>query len=197
MFTRVRSKMHDPFGKKRSPEEEAARAKAAEKEAREEDTIVRQIASLEELVNRRTVELEEAKAQLNQLSVDDSPEDGEVAAKVEGFFSQPNQSKGAPADQPKVAAAEVPEAKEASTQPAKAETETTAEPPKKAEGPAPATEAAAGDDGISDLFGHDEEEENPLAGLITSLPDVSATELLKEADEIKAMMRELQPDKET
>ncbi|MFC1990927.1 hypothetical protein ACFLU9_02095 [Chloroflexota bacterium] len=47
-------------------------------------------------------------------------------------------------------------------------------------------------DSISDLFSDDEEEENPLASLITSLPDVTATELLEEMKEVQVLLREWQ-----
>ena len=47
-------------------------------------------------------------------------------------------------------------------------------------------------DSISDLFSDEEEEENPLAGLITSMPDVAAKELLEEIKEVQVLLREWQ-----
>ena len=47
-------------------------------------------------------------------------------------------------------------------------------------------------DSLSDLFSDDEEEENPLASLITSLPDVTATELLEDMKEVQVLLREWQ-----
>ena len=41
---------------------------------------------------------------------------------------------------------------------------------------------------MSSLFGQEEDEENPLEGLLSSLPDVTASELLTEAQELTAMM---------
>jgi len=52
------------------------------------------------------------------------------------------------------------------------------------------TENEEGSDSIADLFSDDEEEENPLAGLITSLPDVTARDLLGEAQEVETMVRQ-------
>ena len=47
-------------------------------------------------------------------------------------------------------------------------------------------------DSLSNLFSQDEEEENPLASLIASLPDVAARELIGEAQEIEEMLRKWQ-----
>jgi hypothetical protein len=47
------------------------------------------------------------------------------------------------------------------------------------------------DDSLGNLFSQEEEEENPLASLLNSLPDVTAQELLDDAQEITEMMREL------
>ena len=57
----------------------------------------------------------------------------------------------------------------------------------KAQPEAEAEPAAEGgeDDAFSNLFGTEEEEENPLASLINSLPDVSAQELVDDLQEIK------------
>jgi len=47
-------------------------------------------------------------------------------------------------------------------------------------------------DDFSSLFSEQEEEVNPLANLISSLPEVSAQELLDELEEIKGIIRERQ-----
>ena len=54
-------------------------------------------------------------------------------------------------------------------------------------------ESEEGGDGnaFSNLFADDEEEKNPLAGLINALPDVQATELLQEAQNIRAMLQQV------
>jgi hypothetical protein len=46
------------------------------------------------------------------------------------------------------------------------------------------------DDSFDSLFANDEEEENPKASLIESLPDVSAQEILNDISELKEIMRE-------
>lgn len=45
-------------------------------------------------------------------------------------------------------------------------------------------------DSLNNLFSDDEEEENPLANLITSLPDVSVRELMDDLEEIKRIIQE-------
>ncbi len=47
-------------------------------------------------------------------------------------------------------------------------------------------------DSLGDLFGDEEEEENPLANLIKSLPDVSAQEIIDDLNEIKGIIKEWQ-----
>lgn len=49
-----------------------------------------------------------------------------------------------------------------------------------------------GDDSINNLFSEDEEEENPLANLIKSLPDVTAKELIDDLNEIKGIIKDWQ-----
>ncbi|MFC1962374.1 hypothetical protein ACFLWN_04990, partial [Chloroflexota bacterium] len=45
-----------------------------------------------------------------------------------------------------------------------------------------------------DFFGSEEAEENRLAGLIAALPDVSIDDMLREAEEIKALVKEWVPE---
>ena len=47
-------------------------------------------------------------------------------------------------------------------------------------------------DGFNNLFSNDEEEENPLANLINSLPDVTVQELLDDLQEIKEILKDWQ-----
>ena len=54
------------------------------------------------------------------------------------------------------------------------------------------TEKPQEDDSLSNLFSDEEEEENPLANLINSLPDVTTQELLDDLQEIKEIIREWQ-----
>jgi hypothetical protein len=49
-----------------------------------------------------------------------------------------------------------------------------------------------GGDSLNDLFNREEDEENPLANLIKSLPDVTAQELIDDIKEIKDIINEWQ-----
>jgi hypothetical protein len=51
-------------------------------------------------------------------------------------------------------------------------------------------EPKALDDSFDSLFADEEEEDNPLASLIDSLPEVSASEILSDIAEIREIMRE-------
>jgi hypothetical protein len=53
-------------------------------------------------------------------------------------------------------------------------------------------DADLGDDSLNNLFSDQEEEENPLANLINSLPDVTAGELMDDLKEIKGIIKEWQ-----
>ncbi|HTY81770.1 MAG TPA: hypothetical protein VMB24_03220 [Dehalococcoidales bacterium] len=58
-------------------------------------------------------------------------------------------------------------------------------------------EAKAADPGTTDLnslFSMDEDEENPLAALMASLPDVTARELMDDLDEIHRIIKEWKPN---
>lgn len=50
--------------------------------------------------------------------------------------------------------------------------------------------AESEDDSFSNLFGTEEEESNPLATLINSLPDVSAQEIIDDLEEIKNIIKD-------
>jgi len=84
---------------------------------------------------------------------------------------------------PKSEAANPPKAQAAT--PPKAEATT---PPKEEKKPPPED----GSDSLNKLFSNDEEEENPLANLIRSLPDVTTEELIEDLNEIKAIIKDWQ-----
>jgi hypothetical protein len=69
-----------------------------------------------------------------------------------------------------------------------------AAPPSKAEATAPPKEEKKppeeAADSLNKLFSQDEEEENPLANLIRSLPNVTAEELIEDLNEIKAIIKD-------
>ena len=47
---------------------------------------------------------------------------------------------------------------------------------------------------LNSLFSMNEEEENPLAALINSLPDVTVRELMDDLDEIHRIIKEWKPN---
>ena len=160
------------------------------------------------MVNKRKEELEQAKAEQGQLTSDTQPEeDGDKAAQVDGFFVKPNQANNAPPEkteeQTKEAQDQSPimvKDQEAETKkeetPMEATVEATTEATTEAPPETAATPEAAEDDSFGNLFSQEEEDENPLAGLINSLPDATATELLNEAHEIQEMMQQWQTHKQ-
>jgi len=62
----------------------------------------------------------------------------------------------------------------------------------KPEGETEAKVEDLGGDSINNLFSDEEDEENPLANLIKSLPDVTANELLDDLNEIQGIIKEWQ-----
>ncbi len=169
-----------------------------------DDTLVNQITSLEELVSKRTQELEEARARLTQLNTSETHPDipGEPVAEisvtagtgaevtgedgVDGLFVMPNQ----PDDEDKVAVEEVTKVDELdmdTTVTGVGEEEEGAELTEPGE---PATNEAS--DSFAGIFKNEDEEENPLLGLISSMPDINADDLLREVNEIHALLRQLQ-----
>jgi len=151
----------------------------AEDSADGKDPLVTQITSLEELVSKRTRDLEEAKKQLSELheatGIPDEEDDSDDLP-ISELFVQPNQMKGEP---PAAAAVEPPVVL--------TDTEPLPEKATVAEGK---PEDSAANEAMSGFFSSDEEEENPLTGLIDSLPEVTAEELVEEARQVTAMLRE-------
>lgn len=151
------------------------------------DTPATQEDGLEESINNRTKDLEEAEQQLKELA--NTAEDSEEA---EGAPPQPrgplSELSVEPGDEVMDEGADagtlleetdeelnVVEVGTGAAAPAEAEKE----PKKEGE-----------DDSINNLFSQEDDEENPLVSLINSLPDVTAQELLDDLQEIKEIIRE-------
>ncbi len=190
MFLKKRKPAHPSEGESAEPstvkDSTLKNGKPAQNTAAEKkDPLVVQISNLEELVNKRTKDLEEAKRQLVQLhdSGEDRQNKDNKDAKVEQLFSQPNQTK----------AESKPSAQPQAAQPVEMKAAT---PPQKADTGEAKKENKETDSQSLDLFSNEEVEENPLAGLITSLPNVTAEELIKEVQEVTTMLRECRADKE-
>ena len=196
MFLKVPSKLRDSLARKSSLKtDDAIEQEELDDNAVEaEDTLVSQITDLEEMVNKRTRELDEARQQLSQLSsTEDSSSDEDEKqvvrpastietsdkdeTQVEELFTRPN----LPADELSVQpeAESTGEVKAPEVAVAQAGEEDTKESSGEGESNA-----------LSDIFSGEEEEENLLSGLINSLPDVDAVELLAEAKEINEMIRQ-------
>jgi len=184
MFLKIRGKSREPGGKQPPVNEDEAMEleRPGEGTAEAEETLVKQISGLEEMVSQRTRELEDAKVQLSQLSTVVEGTDGtEEKALVEELFTQPNQ----PAGESPVPTEEGAPAEEKEPDALLTETEEKGEEKPGSEGES---------DMLSDIFSQEDEEENPLVGLISTLPDVAAAELLDEAKEVEKMMQGWQPD---
>lgn len=175
-------KSHASSEKKSSPQEgNTKNNKLAKGSIKPGDSLADQAASLEETLNERTKDLEKTEEQLVKLSNSAGSSDGDKDAPV-----QPHKPK---------AELLVEEKEETSTKGKETST-------KGKETPAADNdlsillgkddEEEGKNDSLSNLFGQEEEEVNPLAGLIASLPDVTAVELLNEAQETSAMIREWQ-----
>ena len=176
-------KSHESSEKKSSPKEGNIKNNKPDKGSIEPgDSLADQAASLEETLNERTKDLGKTEEQLVELSNTVDSSDGDKDAPVQ------------PKNKPK-AELLVEDEGEASTE----EEEPSSE---KQEPPAGDSDLSSllgkgeedGGEGnsLSNLFDQEDEEVNPLAGLITSLPDVTAMELINEAQETKEMIREWQ-----
>jgi len=168
--------------------------------AEADDMLTTQIADMEEQVNNKTKELEATEQELKELSdtAKVSEEDEDTPPKPHGpldeltvtpedelFDTGEETDVGAllgEADEGlkmvEVAAGAAAPA-EASEEPAVAEAGAEKEPANEKE-----------DDLINSLFSQEDEDVNPLANLINSLPDVTAQELLDDLGEIKEIIRE-------
>ena len=155
------------------------------------DNHATQIANLEEELNHRTKDLEATKQQLRELSntMNGSEKDEETPPQPHGPLSEltvePDDKLmdeetdvdtllGEADEEAKIVEVEVGAGAAA---PAEAEKE-------------PAKEEET--NSFNSLFSQEDDEENPLAALINSLPDVTAQELLYDLQEIKEIMQEKQ-----
>lgn len=155
------------------------------------DTPATQAAGLEEQLNHRTKDLEATEQQLREFAntVNGSEKDEETPPQPHGPLTELTvepEDKLMDLDKETDVGTLLGEADEevkivqvgaGAAAPAEAEKE----PAKKEE-----------IDSLNSLFSQEDEEENPLAALINSLPDVTAQELLDDLQEIKEIMREWQ-----
>ena len=182
-------KSHESSEKKSSPQEgNTKNNKLAKGSIEPGDSLADQAANLKETLNERTRDLEKTEEQLVKLSNSAESSDGDKEAPI-----QPNKP---------IAELLVGEEEEASTEKEELSIEKQEPPAVKQEPPAGDNDLSSllggggeeGEEGgpLSNLFDQEDDEVNPLAGLITSLPSVTAMELINEAQETKEMIREWQ-----
>jgi len=179
--------------KEKAKEQPNAEATAGKK-------LASKIAILEEQVSGKAKELAQAEQQIKNLTLSTdgtaaTPHGplGELEIPVasavgDGGESAPVDAPADPAAGFKTSAIKVGSGAASGAAPSAATT------PPAAAAAAPAPEAQK-DGGFSSLFTSDDSEENPLAALINSLPDVSAQELMNDLGEIKDIIREWQHSK--
>jgi len=150
---------------------------ADEKADRDEDTLVNQVTDSEESANKETGELEAAGQQPDGLfETKDSKEEDDIEMRTKAVPVQELDLDTEPEPEPE----EEPSGGDKNLNILLEATGTENVEP----------ESAGEADMLSDIFGDEDEAVNPLKGLIDSLPDVAAEELLEEMREIKTMMHE-------
>jgi len=155
------------------------------------DALTTPIAVLEEQVDNKTKEPEATEPELKELSdtAKDSEADKDAPPQPHGPLSELSVEPGdEPIDEETDIGTLLGEADE-QVKVVEAEAEAGAAAPAEAE-KQPATEEES--DSLDSLFNQEEDEVNPLANLINSLPDVTAQELLDDLQEIKEIIREWQ-----
>ncbi len=164
--------------------------KPEDKNSAAEDNTTEQIAEMEEKINGRTKNLKETTQELQELS-DESSTSGEeevIPAGPHGPLDEltiaPDELSGGADDFD----LEVDSLDEDGEEIKVVEVGSGTPP----EGAKEAEVEDIGVDSISNLFSDDEEEENPLANLIKALPDVPASELIDDLNEIKGIIKEWQ-----
>ncbi|MCK4273343.1 MAG: hypothetical protein KAW90_00515 [Dehalococcoidales bacterium] len=158
--------------------------------AETEGTTAEQIVEMEEKINGRTKNLEETAQELQEPSGESAtPEEGEnTPAGPHGPLDELSiepEDKLAEVDDVE---AGVPEEEGEEIKVVEVSTGSVAPP----EGEKEAKVADIDGDSINNLFSDEDEEENPLANLIISLPDVTAGELIDDLNEIKGIIKEWQ-----
>ncbi len=151
-----------------------------------------QIAELEEHLNGRTDNLKQTEKRLKKLSgkVGDAENTEDIFARPHGPIGELSVEPEADLDITSITAGEdtdaVPEenAGEVKLVAVKAEA---APPPVQKE-----VKVEAIGDSLDKLFSSDDEEENPLASLIRSLPEVDVNELMDDLQEIKGIIKDWQ-----
>ncbi|MFH1651012.1 MAG: hypothetical protein ABID87_02750 [Chloroflexota bacterium] len=195
--------------KSKGPEEEGnpaltdnVRKKGQKRKDEDSDELVQQISSLEGLVNQRTRDLEQAKNQLHQLykspggAEDVAVGPGEVLPDA-ALLAEPEKTGKSSSPESEEERLKLAESLLENVRggepvaPPPGPPEEAAEKPK--EKPAPVAEKPD-EPAADDFFTAVEEEENALSSLIASMPDVNIDELLRTAEEVKALAQDFLPE---
>ena len=168
--------------------DEVEKGKPGEGVAEAGDNLVAdgEITNLEERVNRKPIDLEEADEQLGQLAgVDESGSKDGGGDGVEDLFTKPNPPQELavePENQTLVEGKDLDSLLVGTGEEEKEGQEKEGQEKEK---------EGEKEGGLYDIFSdEEEEEENPLAGLIATLPDVTAQELFDETKEVDELLRE-------
>ncbi len=155
------------------------------------DALTTPIAGMEEQVDNKTKELETTGQELKELSdtAKDSEADKDAPPQPHGPLSELSIEPGDELLDEETALGTLFGEADEQVKVVEAAAEAGAAAPAEAE-KQPATEEES--DSLDSLFSQEEDEVNPLANLINSLPDVTAQELLDDLQEIKEIIREWQ-----
>ncbi len=151
------------------------------------DALTTPIDGLEEQVDNKTKELEATEQELKELSdtAKDSEADKDAPPQPHGPLSELSVKPGDELIDEETALGTLFGEADEQVKVVEAGAAAPAEAEKQ-----PATEEES--DSLDSLFSQEEDEVNPLANLINSLPDVTAQELLDDLQEIKEIIREWQ-----
>jgi hypothetical protein len=157
------------------------------------EALATKIAVLEEQVNSKTKKLEQAERKIKNLAVAASTPQEDAPPRPHGPLVEleVEPTGGGEADGDTNVGTLLGEATEEAKTTAAPVATTAPETPAATATPSATKEAKKEeDDSLSNLFRQEEDEENPLAALISSLPDVSTRELLDDLQEIKEIIQE-------
>ena len=164
-----RRKSREPSEENSSPQEGDAEKKNPDEDSTEaEDTPVNQVTNLEELIGEKPGDLEEADEDKDAPAQPHKPQSELTVEPGEEPPGEPREELSGKGEEPSS------EDNDLSVLLGKDE------------------EEEEKSDSLSDLFNQEEEEVNPLASLISSFSDVTASELLNEAQETITIIRETQ-----
>ncbi len=177
MFLKIRKSRETDKNKSIQSNDVPETEQTDEKADRDEDTLVNQVTDSEESVDKETSELEAAGQQPDGLfETKDSKEEDDGEVRTKAVPVQELDLDTEPAVEP-------------DEEPSGGDKNLNILLEKTADTENVEPESGAETDMLSNIFGEEDEEVNPLMGLINSLPDVTAEEILEDMQGIKTMMQ--------